>query len=213
MVSFQTGQLFFKEVPMGGLGSGRRYSNQERRPIVEDFVVLDIRTFKDHLNSKAIITQTVFENECEAFKFLIDLSFSDRIKIYYPFKGKNRIQTIKLADKLCNFGGSRTYMLCPECKKKCCVIYLGKNGKWACQRCLGLAYKSQRLNKIKRHLYMVQKIKNKKLRGVPVPVFQKPYRMKTQTHAELVQKLAWHQGKVNESINEWYNEILKKYLT
>jgi hypothetical protein len=44
----------------------------------------------------------------------------------------------------CNYGGSRPWLLCPSCGRRCAVVYFGApGGRYACRRCSRVAYLSQ----------------------------------------------------------------------
>ena len=193
---------------MGGLGSGRKYSDHERRPIVEDFPCMDLRTFKKHLTPGTTIVQTHMRSNEKIFKIVIDIS-PDCLVLHYRFKEKIRTIKILIIHQPCNLGGQRSYLLCPECNKKRSLIYMDNSSRWACRECLGLAYRSQRLNPSDRHLHMATKIRDQKLKSREV--LKKPYRMKTKKHAELVQKITWHQNKACESFRQWFEDIQNKY--
>jgi hypothetical protein len=41
----------------------------------------------------------------------------------------------------CNYGGARPWWTCPECGRRCAIVY---GHPFACRRCANLAYKSSR---------------------------------------------------------------------
>ncbi len=44
----------------------------------------------------------------------------------------------------CNFGGYRPWFICPQCGQRCAVVYFGaRGGRYACRKCLRLAYLSE----------------------------------------------------------------------
>ena len=44
----------------------------------------------------------------------------------------------------CNYGGTRPWFRCPSCGRRCAVVYFGApGGRYACRRCLRVAYLSQ----------------------------------------------------------------------
>lgn len=44
----------------------------------------------------------------------------------------------------CNYGGSRSWVLCPVCRRRCAVVYFGApGGRYACHRCARIGYLSQ----------------------------------------------------------------------
>lgn len=42
----------------------------------------------------------------------------------------------------CNYGGSRPWFLCPQCWRRCAVVYFAR-GRYACRHCNQIAYYSQ----------------------------------------------------------------------
>ncbi len=208
MVSSLTGHLLYKEAAMGGIASGRRPAANKRRPVVEDRIVLDLKNFKKHLIPDALIAQAHSKNGTEVFRMVIAVS-EDSLTLHYKLQKQIQKEKIFLNFAPCNYGGSRAYMLCPECDKQYRILYLGNKGRWACRKCLGLAYKIQRLTKRKRHFHMVEKIKNRRFKDGPVS--QKPSRMWAKTHADLVNRIAQHHQEGFESFREWFDNIHKKY--
>lgn len=197
---------------MGGFGSGRRYEKHERRTDVEVCPAVDLRILKNNLGSDVLVTQKIFRNNRLYFKFMIDLSDAedDFVTVHYPHQGKLQKQQISLTRMACHLGGSRPFMLCPECREQFCVLYL-KDGAWACKHCHGLAHRSQRLNPRKRHLHMLRKIENKKLRGLPPD--EKPYRMKQKKHQKIVNELAERHHEINKIAKQWHKDLHEKYFS
>lgn len=50
-------------------------------------------------------------------------------------------QMVQITTTQCNYGGSRYWFICPECKKRVGVLYRQSNYK--CRHCLGVNYQSQ----------------------------------------------------------------------
>src|SRR3569623_764291 len=45
---------------------------------------------------------------------------------------------------VCNYGGNRAWFRCPQCWRRCAVVYFGApGGRYACRKCLRLAYMSE----------------------------------------------------------------------
>ena len=197
---------------MGGIGSGRKYKSSERRIDVELCPAVDLRFFKQHLGANVLITQKIYRNDMLNYKFLIDLSGSKDgfLAVHFPYEGKHQTQQISLTRMPLNLGGSRAFMLCPECGEQFLVLYLHE-GNWACKHCHGLAYRSQRLNPRKRHLHAIQKIEKKKLKGTPPDV--KPYRMKQKKHQEIVEELAAHHIAHLKLAQKWHHDLKNKYFS
>lgn len=197
---------------MGGIGSGRRYKNHERRTDIEVCPAVDLRVLKAHLGSDVLVTQKIYRNNRLDFTFMIDVSDADDgfVTVYYHHQGKHQTQQISLTSMNCHLGGSRPFLLCPECDNQFLVIYL-RNGSWACKHCHGLAHLSQRLNARKRHLHMLRKIENKKLKGLPPD--EKPYRMKRKKHNEIINELAARHHEINKIAKKWHNDLHEKYFS
>ena len=51
-------------------------------------------------------------------------------------------QEIQLDRTPCNFGGSRDWFRCPDCRRRVCLLYL--DSRFSCRECLDLGYLSQR---------------------------------------------------------------------
>ena len=58
----------------------------------------------------------------------------------------------------CNYGGRRPWFVCPGCHSRVAVLYGGRS-LFACRRCYGLAYESQRENDCYRALRRAQTIR------------------------------------------------------
>lgn len=49
--------------------------------------------------------------------------------------------SIRIARTPCHYGGERSWFLCPQCWRRCAVVYFGApGGRYACRMCLRLAY-------------------------------------------------------------------------
>ena len=86
----------------------------------------------------------------------------------YPIK-----QKIPIAYTKCSYGGTRPWMVC-ECGKRCSVLYLDK--RFACRKCLNLAYDSQNRGSYWNMLTKADKIRTKLglSAGVANPLGDKP---------------------------------------
>ncbi len=197
---------------MGGIGSGRRYKSNERRPDVEICPAVDLRVLKPHLGSDVLVEQKIYRNNSLNYKFLIDPSDAKEgfIAVHFRHQGNHQTQQISLTEMPCHLGGSRPFLLCPECREQFLVLYL-KDGAWACKHCHDLAYRSQRLNPRKRHLHAIQKIENKKLKGAPPD--EKPYRMKSKKHLAIVEELAAHHIAHLKLAQKWHHDLKNKYFS
>ena len=69
-------------------------------------------------------------------------------------------QSIELDSVGCNYGGRRTYFLCPGdgCRRRCATLYLVK-GCFRCRKCHGLLYASQTKDRWGRLLWQANKLR------------------------------------------------------
>jgi hypothetical protein len=63
------------------------------------------------------------------------------IILTYRRNDEPRYEAIGLWRTTCNFGGTRPWFICPECKRRVAIVYLGN--ATGCRRCLRLRYPSQ----------------------------------------------------------------------
>jgi hypothetical protein len=189
---------------MGGFASGRRCGDHPTRPLVEDTPALGITKIKKQLLPGTLIKQ-IFPNN---FKALIEVH-DKFLTLTFPFGGTIHHQSIQITKLRCHFGGSRSFMLCPECSKQYTIIYLGSHGTWACRSCLGLAYRTQRMDRSARHLHRAQKIRQMHLKGAHPS--EKPWHMSGKKHMKWLEKIIWHQNQGIGSFTKWVNDIRKKY--
>lgn len=55
----------------------------------------------------------------------------------------NVSQRVDFAWTACHFGGLRTWLVCPDCKRRCAVVYgVNRFGRFSCRSCMNLAYSS-----------------------------------------------------------------------
>ena len=58
--------------------------------------------------------------------------------------GAGQEQRLDLERRPQPFGGTRAFWRCAACRRRCEAVFYG-SGRWACRRCQGLRYESQRL--------------------------------------------------------------------
>lgn len=199
---------------MGGIGSGSQNKNGQVRPVVEDFLSLDILDFNKQglLNRGTIFKNTYSINGQDIASVSICVE-DNSLRLQYNHNQKNKKQDIQLARTHCSYGGSRAWLLCGQCNSKRNALYLGPEGLWACRQCLRLAYKIQRLNPHERHSYMAEKIKEKKLNITPgnySPVSKRPFRMSRKKYVSILEEILTHQRLSNKIFITWFDGILEK---
>ena len=107
-------------------------------------------------------------------------------------------QTISFDRTPCNYGGHRTWFLCPRCWKRVAVLY-GTGKYFFCRHCYDLTYSSQQESKLDRLMRKARKIREKMGGGVSLidPFPDKPKNMHWKTYwrlrerAENANNLSW----------------------
>ena len=195
---------------MGGFGTGRK-SKGQLRPVVEDYLRLDILNFK---KEGLLSPGTEFTMTCKkSGNVITTVSVAvkeESLSLQYYFKEKRHNQEIFFVRTPCHYGGLRTWFQCPLCGFKRNSLYLGTDGYWHCRKCHGLAYKIQRLNPHERHLYRAQTIRKKllnvKSEGI-VDFPEKPFRMGFNKYHRIMDKVMTHQNLSFKLFFEWVDKI------
>lgn len=65
----------------------------------------------------------------------------DSMTVSYRIKGEDVEQRIAIARTPCNYGGERTWFVCPYCRKRVALLYLSR--QVACRKCFRMTYPSQ----------------------------------------------------------------------
>jgi len=94
-------------------------------------------------------------------------------------------RTVQIERTPCNFGGSRSWFICPCCHRRVAVVLL-QDDTVACRHCLNLTYASCNEDKIDRSIRRKDKYAEKL--GGAMNVFGKPDRMHWKTWERLQQK-------------------------
>lgn len=83
----------------------------------------------------------------------------------------------------CTFGGVRRWFLCPQCGRRCAVLYAAAG--FQCRRCMALPYRSQRQRRRGRTLLRANKIRGRMgwTPGLFAPDGQRPKGMHQRTFA------------------------------
>jgi len=80
----------------------------------------------------------------------IEIAIHDNyLKLQYEIRNQSHIYPVKLTRTDCNYGGCRTWFICPCCGKRTLKLYL-KASKFLCRTCQNLNYISSQKN----HDYM-----------------------------------------------------------
>ncbi|MCB9982277.1 MAG: hypothetical protein H6861_01195 [Rhodospirillales bacterium] len=96
------------------------------------------------------------------------------------------------------FGGQRTWLLCPDCGRRCTKLHIYK-ANFGCRVCFGLGYKSQQLTPAKYHEHQALKIESALGEDLHYMLRQsifdpppRPKHMRRVTYEKLTQKLNEH---------------------
>jgi len=120
---------------------------------------------------------------------------------------------VHLAWTACNFGGERTWFICPGagCGRRVAVLY-GAGRYFLCRHCYELLYESQRENAMYRAIHKAQSIR-KRLGGsanMMKPFPEKPKGMHWSTYG----RLWWehHEAEMEQlaGMREWLDRFDKK---
>jgi hypothetical protein len=132
---------------MGGFGSGRSSGTQ----CTDDMLVLDVRSIQRRGLLKPGNTLTWRWSRQEETIAKIDMRVSsEQVFLDYNSRQHNSGEweamkyAVKLAWTPCALGGQRVWWLCPAvgCGRRVAILHGGR--VFACRRCHGLAYRSQR---------------------------------------------------------------------
>ena len=132
---------------MGGKGSGR-WIRKSRKMTVESLQAIDIRWLRRQglLQSgrSGMLRWTRNGNFVGSIHYIIEensiiLDIKDCCQVRSRMDAK---QEIFFSRTPCNFGGHRVWFLCPECRRRCALVY-GSGGIFLCRLCHGLTYQSQ----------------------------------------------------------------------
>lgn len=179
---------------MGGYGSGSWY-RWNSKSTNESQHGIDIRWLKKQgslLPGKSgSLSWSRGDNQTGSINFRME---TDHMVLNYrhrPHGGEweDVEQTISFDRTPCNYGGYRTWFLCPRCWKRVAVLY-GAGKYFLCRHCYGLTYKSQQENKADRLMRKARKIREK-MGGGPslIPPFpNKPTNMHWKTYCRLREK-------------------------
>ena len=99
------------------------------------------------------------------------------------------VQIVKVITTPCNYGGVRHWFACPNCLRKCCIIYSANSGL-ACRLCYRLCYPIENETKTDRAVTQAWKMRRKLGWEVgPIGVQgTKPKHMQQKTFEKLVNR-------------------------
>ncbi len=176
---------------MGGYGSGRWYS-WGGKTTTESQHQIDIRWLKKqgYLQPCAMgsLSWSRRGEQTGSIGYRLE---ADRMILNYrhrPRDGEweNVEQAISFDRTPCNYGGYRTWFLCPRCWKRVAVLY-GAGKYFFCRHCHDLAYGSQQEGTADRLMRKARKIRERlgACNNLLEPIFFKPKNMHEKTFYRL----------------------------
>lgn len=146
---------------MGGAGSGTYY-RWDKKQLTDESLPLDIRVLKRKglLIPEHTITSTWSSGGRKTARILAKV-YDDHLLLAYEYKNTEIIQQRVWLDWTpCHFGGERVWFRCPNCHRRCAIIYGGER-YFACRKCYDLVYESSREMYCQRLLNRTYKLKKK----------------------------------------------------
>lgn len=141
---------------MGGWGSGR----PGWRPVVEDGLALDFGFLRRLGGSAGTLWWSRGGDRIASIGWRLDLAAEGLTLNYTVDAGRRPVeQYIHLITTRPHFGGIRYWMICPVTRKRCAKLYSYPGHNYFTSReALGLAYRSQREDRMDRALRRGQKV-------------------------------------------------------
>jgi hypothetical protein len=134
---------------MGGIGSGR-WNRHQRKQTVNDALRLNARRLiidigKENMTRKSY-GNGVLSWGRESTK--VNVEFDNRkppphVVLRYTVSNKEIEQCVDFSSDLTPWGSVRWWLICPQCKGRCVMLYLPEGGmRFACRQCHNLSYAS-----------------------------------------------------------------------
>ena len=148
---------------MGGSGSGNWY-RWDSKSTTESQHRIDIRWLKnqEYLRSENIgfLSWSRGKKQTGSIGYRME---SDRMVLSYRHRSRGgeweNVEQVVLFDLTpCNFGGHRTWLLCPRCWQRVAVLYGAGKYFW-CRHCYNLTYSSQQESRADRLMRKARKIR------------------------------------------------------
>ena len=177
---------------MGGFGSGHYYRSSNAAT-TEASKRIDIRWLKKKGFLNPGTNGTLSWNRGgEPTGWIRFSTFDNRIDLKYriQFYGNEEWQDVSESvwfDKTaCNYGGQRTWFICPHCGKRAAVLY-GEQRLFLCRKCSNLVYSSQHESALDRLSRKAKKIEQRLADGDTGEICGKPKGMHWRTYHRLRQ--------------------------
>ena len=151
---------------MGGLGSGEWFRYGSKKSTTDSQHDIDIRWMKKNNRLRPGTTGSLSWSrrgkETGSVGYRME---ENRMTLHYRYRPpggelEQVEQTIPFDRTPCNYGGHRTWFLCPYCMKRVAVLY-GAGKYFLCRHCYDLGYASQHEDKSSRLIRKAQKIRRR----------------------------------------------------
>ena len=113
---------------------------------------------------------------------------ADSIRLSYSTRAGEHVDELVDLDRTsCNYGGERTWFLCPRCGRRVGVLFAGR--RFWCRHCHGIAYAVENEDKLSRALRRSNKLRERvqARAGTAYPVTFKPKGM----HQRTFDRIRW----------------------
>ena len=188
---------------MGGYGSGR-WSSWRKKTTTESQYRIDIRWLKKQGYFRPMTAGSLSwsrgNEQTGSIGYRIE---ADQMILNYrhqPNGGEweQVEENISFVRTPCNYGGHRTWFLCPRCWRRVAVLY-GVQKYFFCRHCYELAYGSQQEGKVDRLMRKARKIRWRlgADNDLSMPIWKKPKNMhwksfdRLRREAEYANNLSW----------------------
>jgi len=133
------------------VGRGQ-WQRRDVRPVVEDQLGLDVRVLRrgGGLTPGASYRTAwkVGDHSLGAADIFVGEAVMD-LRAVHPLSG-SATGSFDVDRTPCPYGGTRTWLVCPGCGSRRCVLYLSARDGFLCRSCLDLTYRSSQLSKTNR---------------------------------------------------------------
>jgi hypothetical protein len=198
---------------MGGIGSGRRF--QHRGPNLEEVPQLDVRALKrgglfDQSTSNGTITWTnPGLPECAIEHSYADSTLSISYSVKTPQAAPETVSESIFIDRtVCNYGGSRTWFLCPSCGTRKAILYCASK-RFLCRQCYGLNYTCQNEVYADRMIRKARKLRFKLGASMDLsqPISERPHGMYRATFERLIRQ---DQANIRSVLGAYSQRLMSK---
>ncbi|AUM12474.1 hypothetical protein Kalk_08595 [Ketobacter alkanivorans] len=194
---------------MGGIGSGRQA--HRNTATAEEFKRIDIRYLK-RIGILGKYRSGTLSWTCNGQQsgFINYASSPQTLTLEFRFRRYGEdwqpvTQHIQFVDSLCNYGGSRKWLECPKCERRCGVLYAG-GPRFLCRTCYQIPYTSQTKGPIDR---MIHRMHNLEARIFDETGYRKRKGMHWRTFERLLQQRDKLSSRIDADIYKFCSEHLE----